>query len=144
MLPLALYLCAQLAPADVLHGVRRADGTLERLGTENDAERCWTLQRALVRESLAAHSHVFVSAGPEAKKDLCWGCRGATVQEAEVKFRDRALHGDPLGPALRDVIGEVEKEGKVCKYCVNALKAREEAFRRKLWDRLPELTGVKC
>ena len=39
MLPTALYLCWQLTPGQLLRGHQRADGTLERLMTD-DIERC--------------------------------------------------------------------------------------------------------
>ena len=98
-----------------------------------------------MRESLAAHSRAF-DTGPDAKKDLCRACRapGGAVQDAEARLRDKALHGDPLGPALRESIAGLSTAPfKVCETCVGAIKAREEASRRDLWARLPKMTGVE-
>ena len=145
MLPAALYLCSQLRPEPLLQGHRRADRTLERLATD-DVARCMRLQKAFVRESADIAARLYDTT----RSDGCTNNRPFVFNTCKITLASEnrskilgggALHGDPLGCALRDQIDLLETAGSVCGRCAAMLRRREEGMRREFWEKLPGLIG---
>ena len=144
MLPAAFYLACQLPMTKLLHGVRRADGTLEKLSSA-DVERCIMLHRACVQASGAAHVAIFES-GASSSCNLSWFsvCR-KPLRDAGAKWKAEALHGEPLGKRLREMIGTTEKEcnGRICAECFKESRKKEKGLRDEFWQSLPDKLQLK-
>ncbi|KAI1792056.1 hypothetical protein LXA43DRAFT_1181239 [Ganoderma leucocontextum] len=137
MLPIALYLCCQLAPGELLRGHRRADGTLERLAVD-DVELCWKLQKTLA-ERATTMAEQLCRSGPwlvyaDKKKCKCFNCLDKSVPWRWLT--DRVRGGDPLGRMLRDRIDWAEREFKVCDKCLSKLRELEMMIRGAFWVEL--------
>ena len=144
--PIALYLCAQLPPRVLLSGQRRADGSVEKLCSTDDVERCLRLRADMARRSARMAMRLFADA-PDPR---CRGRCRAAVEEMFCgvvggEFED-APRTDPLRAYWRRHVEAVERGAKgdktVCARCADVLREREEEQRRELWDELPRLVGV--
>ncbi len=106
LLPVALYLCAQLPPRALLSGRRRADGTVEELASADDVERCLRLREDMVRHSARMALRLFADA-----PDPRCPCRSAVEETFAAivggEFED-APRTDPLGAYWRRHIDAVE------------------------------------
>ncbi|KAH9945916.1 uncharacterized protein BXZ73DRAFT_95437 [Epithele typhae] len=137
MLPAAYYLAAQLPSIVISTGARRVDGTLETLA-QPDLDHVYALQKELVVDAVDAHSAVYKGVPEGCKAGLFRSCR-AGLERAEKDFRRAAVHGDPLGDALRlEIVGLAGDKYRVCGPCIAALWKREGESRKKIWDKLHE------
>ena len=144
LLPIALYLCAQLSPRVLLSGSRSSDGAVETLSSA-DVELCLLLRSDLARHSARMAMRLFADA-PDPR---CPGrCRRAVEETFAAvvngEFED-APRTDPLGPYWRRYVDAVERgargDKRMCSRCAGALRQRDVEQRRELWDELPRLVG---
>ncbi|KAI1792054.1 hypothetical protein LXA43DRAFT_358848 [Ganoderma leucocontextum] len=137
MLPIALYLCCQLAPGELLRGHHRADGTLERLSID-DVELCWKLRETLSEKAAEMTEQLYrrVAGSADAEKKKC-KCFNAFEKSVPWKSLKEARGGDPLGRMLRDGIeAEKEKGFKLCDKCLSTLRELEKTVRGEFWEEL--------
>ena len=136
MLPVALYLCCQLSPGELLRGHRRADGMLERLAID-DIELCWKLQQTLADET-AAIVEQLCGGSPwlayvDEKKCKCFKSLDNSVLW---RWFTEGQGSDPLGRMLRDKINWAKRKFNACDTCLSTLRKREKGLRVALWNEL--------
>lgn len=139
VLPAALYQCTVLRVKELLDGVRRDDGTVDRLSSE-DLSRCLNGRRQLRHANNIGTAWLFnLKTGKEcSSKDIClrilrrlpeqwhtlgWFTTSAVLSVAEGTFLT----------LLNDL----------CAYCKAQVEENERDGRRKIWVSLPQYMGVK-
>ncbi|PIL26641.1 hypothetical protein GSI_11266 [Ganoderma sinense ZZ0214-1] len=167
LLPIALYLCAQLPPRLLLPSSspnpqrpnpQHPSPNGERLARA-DAERCLRLRESLVKSSARMAMRLFADA--PSTDPRCRGCCRAVEEAFDAVVRgefEDAPRTDPLGAFWRRYIdghghggergerrGRGDKDNghtlRVCARCAGVLRERDEEQRRELWDELPRLVG---
>ncbi|KAL6308611.1 hypothetical protein BKA93DRAFT_877309 [Sparassis latifolia] len=135
ILPSALYACCCLSTRVILHGVRRADGFLEKLSSE-DIDRCVEGRLKLMEANT---------------RELAWVL---DMKEASPKCKDKETCARKLrklpGKALLEAQGRIHARAKwrdldqlgVCSRCLEIVKRQELRGRRKVWLKLPSYMGV--
>ncbi|PIL26538.1 hypothetical protein GSI_12296 [Ganoderma sinense ZZ0214-1] len=154
MLPLALYRCAYLGAGALLDGWTRADGTVERL-SDADLRLCLAARVALANERFFLVSRV-LDATPSARCPKRGRCHTnllhmltRAMREREVvRAEEEEAEADPDsgGGVLRDwgLLIEKFRDGKaLCGSCVEELGRRAVNERKRVWNRLPEVLGIK-
>ncbi|KAI0688696.1 hypothetical protein C8T65DRAFT_589292 [Cerioporus squamosus] len=138
MLATAFYMCGLVDIDDLVSGVTRADGTLERLST-HDLQRCLTGRMVLLKHDAQFLAELFSVDAP----DDCT-CPSEEVRKTalEVGYAD-------IVSQLPDVLDELpvhrhsytdvidDMHAGLCTACVNAMKAYHNDLRQDLWGRLP-------
>ncbi len=141
LLPVALYLCCQLAPGDLLRGHRRADGALERL-TVDDVERCWKLQQRLAEKTTTMTEQLCLDAPwvAYAEKKKC-KCFRSLDKSVPWRWLAEMRGSDPLGWKLRNKIDSAGRDLKVCDQCLCTLRDFERISRGAFWSELHDDYG---
>ncbi|RDX51165.1 hypothetical protein OH76DRAFT_1481836 [Lentinus brumalis] len=143
MVPTALYACCQLPFRDIVQGVVRADGTLEKLDSE-DLERCLHA-REFFTTSFAWMSLTFLDVEPSVR---C--TRRALCAEGIHKVRLGPLSGPDICQGtqiLSDhflfLAKSMEADGCICGECLAMLLRRQYSLLQKLWLGLPMLMQLE-
>ena len=135
MLPSAFYLASQVPTSTILNGTKRADGVPVQL-YQQDIARCLGLKSECMRASATAYEAVFgVNTGKACKR--WFGSCEKALKAASARYRLAALHGDPLGRALRELVeraGEDRSAG-ICDGCWARCIEIEWEERAKIWSR---------
>ncbi|KAI0938373.1 hypothetical protein AcV5_000067 [Taiwanofungus camphoratus] len=140
MLPAALYLCCQLPTRLLLQGVTRADGSVERLSQE-DQERCFDARSRLVLRRLTANDCIY-------SLDVCDACKDNSACKAELGTMSAVVNEEDVCREVYDysVLHSsrpyIEARSSLCQECRDFVKSRDLEERRKIWNKLPQYTGV--
>ncbi|OJT09464.1 hypothetical protein TRAPUB_14067 [Trametes pubescens] len=138
ILPTALLICCMVG-SDLVHGFTNADGTQERLSS-HDLALCVAAKDVLYKESMKIAFRIF-------RPTLADTCTSpAFCMEVFMRLfgrldtlADALVTPDPLTGTFWFVFGE----DAPCKSCEAMVKARDLRERRAIWDKLPEIFGLK-
>ncbi|KZT72354.1 hypothetical protein DAEQUDRAFT_723053 [Daedalea quercina L-15889] len=140
ILPIALYMCCQLDTEDIMNGVKRKDGTVERLAPA-DIMKCLDARQTLTHDTVVFASHMFEPVTSSECSGPDCGTHLQELRDVDISYGDASsacldswdlwLHMDPTG----DFSG-------LCSSCQGMVWSREAEERREIWGRLPEIMGV--
>ncbi|RPD82271.1 hypothetical protein L226DRAFT_607426 [Lentinus tigrinus ALCF2SS1-7] len=143
MIPTALYACCQLPFQDLLQGVMRADGTLEKLSSE-DLERCLSV-REFFTTAFAWMSLTFLDVDPDVRCN-----QPALCAESIQKLRLGPQSGPDICQGTKllsnyfsTLAKSMKADGFICGECLGMLLRRQYNLLRKIWSDLPALMQLK-
>ncbi|KAI1781603.1 hypothetical protein LXA43DRAFT_978012 [Ganoderma leucocontextum] len=149
MVPVALYGCCQLQPAELLRGVKRDDGVSQERLSPADLELCMEtkprLMQAAVRLMMALSDFVearisLVCSGKQGclVPKACLGSLDSLLSSTRVQMRCK-IDADALNGIFSEEMNMWVSLGRLCAVCGDALRAAHLKFRREAWGSLPML-----
>ncbi|KZT07943.1 uncharacterized protein LAESUDRAFT_758072 [Laetiporus sulphureus 93-53] len=141
MLPTALYSCCQLPTELLLKGIRRADGTTERLD-EDDLIRCIDGKANLLIGSRRARDDV--SYDPASVRQSC-KCSNYAAFSTFIHERILQYGEDTRFSMLSSWESMIKEKGGVfpmCGGCIYRMKEKDVDCRKRIWQELPKYMGV--
>ncbi|KAL1938157.1 hypothetical protein VTO73DRAFT_11986 [Trametes versicolor] len=138
ILPTALFICCMIG-SDLVYGFTNADGTQERLSLD-DLALCVTAKDRLVKESMRIAFRIFRPTLSDTCKSpaFCMEVFKRLFGKLDTHV-DALVTPDPLTGSFWVVFGE----DTPCKACEAMVKARDLRERKAIWEKLPEIFGLK-
>ncbi|OCH84735.1 hypothetical protein OBBRIDRAFT_741067 [Obba rivulosa] len=148
MLPMALYICCQLAPKDIIAGVDR-NGRRERL-SQDDIVRCIAGRLKLSQASVTAVFRVFQCSDEcmeQCKRvngSTCRRALHAALQKYGADFSALCAGTMPLDTWITDDRDYFDSFSiKFCSGCWKRLQETEQEEHRRIWCELPVYFGLE-
>ncbi|KAH9922083.1 uncharacterized protein B0H18DRAFT_1019051 [Fomitopsis serialis] len=141
MLPSALLTCCLMETECILNGVRRIDGTLDRLSPANIIM-CLDARQTLLHKAFSTRMEILLplAASPQCNFDQCRRML-QTVQMMHLHTRPKHLVRDVFSSS-EGLISLVQTHEGVCAVCADTWYKAEEQARRQLWIDLPRILGI--
>ncbi|EPT02533.1 hypothetical protein FOMPIDRAFT_1108965, partial [Fomitopsis schrenkii] len=144
MLPIALYMCCQLDLGDILYGITREDGTVDRLA-QDDVVTCIDAQRILTHRNVTSAYHILAPL----TNGSCTAphCHGAltSLRDSLLAYDGRLDDCQCLDdwmPTLRSP--DLDNYfGSLCPVCRSLILTRIATERANLWSELPDIMDVQ-
>ncbi|GBE89304.1 hypothetical protein SCP_1503120 [Sparassis crispa] len=142
MLPMAFYLCSNLTPSELIRGVTRQDGTVERLSAD-DLAACMEGRVRLTTANTVGNASIYLQNSPAcSRRPLCADSfkrflRIGLIFSPTDSISHHSLH-------QRDgSLNNICENDKVCWDCITFLMTSDYERRRKLWEILPSIFGLE-
>ena len=163
LLPLALYLCSQLDPVDLIEGVKRSDSDEDtRVFSLSGADvaLCLRAKEAPLKASanVAAISLLLYQCSREPEFSMTCYNKVYGISESGVLRLDQDLTTDPLGYscslhplASESGSGDSDEEGlpqhdagpvELCGWCRSGIASCTRSARQRIWSELPASFGL--
>ncbi|KAM5544851.1 hypothetical protein V8D89_001749 [Ganoderma adspersum] len=157
MVPVALYGCCQLPPADLLCGIARSDGATREQLAPADLVLCLEAKGRLLRATVALvvrlseayEARIALVAGGQAEcspsaaagESQCPGALGALVADCR-RYLHESIDEDPLDTFYASGLHYAVRTQVLCGACGEALEAEYAQLRREVWRGLPGFMGM--
>ncbi|GBE89238.1 hypothetical protein SCP_1502460 [Sparassis crispa] len=147
LLPVALYRCCQLRPQDLLSGSGEGDRVVEQLTTD-DLARCIGARGVLVHEAIAMLRDIAAPVTSVYCRThyICQEGMGEILSAMYDHCKDElSIPSGRIHPlqSSSDVISQEASLCEVCDNCQLLLKSRDVEARERLWNRLPDIVGLR-
>ena len=161
MLPVALYGCCQLPPADLLCGIHRTDGVTRETLKPDDLVLCLEAKGRLLRATVKLVASLceayeariaLVASGqaecspsvhaPAAGESQCPSALGALVAECR-GYLHESVDEDPLDTFYASGLHYAVRTQVLCGACGEVLEAEYARLRKEVWRGLPGFMGME-
>ncbi|KAI0350924.1 hypothetical protein OH77DRAFT_1411978 [Trametes cingulata] len=141
LLPTALMGCCMLEAAELVNGLTREDGTVERLSME-DLGRCFLGRANLMQANTLATLNLFNQTLSEGctRRDVCAPVFLRLLDE--LRNHERVVCTLDWYKYWSDYMDGRDDDRRICAPCYKMLQEREKQQHREIWKKLPELMGV--
>ncbi|KAI0370990.1 hypothetical protein BV20DRAFT_966098 [Pilatotrama ljubarskyi] len=141
LLPAALMGCCMLDGAELVNGLTREDGTVEKLSME-DLGRCFIGRANLMQANTLATLNLFNQTLSEGctRRDVCGPVFLRMLDE--LRNHERVVCTLDWFKYWSDYMDGRDDDRRICAPCYKMLQEREKQQHREIWKRLPELMGV--
>ncbi|TFK88125.1 hypothetical protein K466DRAFT_489580 [Polyporus arcularius HHB13444] len=139
ILPTALLVCVAAPDINVVHGFPRGDGSQENL-TLDDLGLCYCAISTLREGSVAAIMNTFSAVPPSPD------CKSSNICKARLASALQGLRPLDLirdNPFISYDEIKSDKDLGLCRRCLKMIAEKNDKERRSVWNRLPELLGIK-